>query len=90
MNQFITTVGLVAATLTSLSYWPQVTKVWPRNSTDDLSLKMLIALSSGLVTWIVYGLLREDWVILASNIVGALLSITVLGCKIRDLMNPTK
>lgn len=36
--------GLLAAALTSLSYIPQVRKALPRKSTDDLSLKMLLAL----------------------------------------------
>jgi MtN3 and saliva related transmembrane protein len=46
---------------------------------------MLAALTLGLVLWIAYGLLRHDWVIAAANTVGAALSGTVLGCKIRDL-----
>jgi uncharacterized protein with PQ loop repeat len=40
--------GIVAAALTSLSYLPQLQKAIPRNSTADLSLKMLVALSTGL------------------------------------------
>ena len=41
-------IGVCAAVLTSLSYIPQVRKAWPRGSTADLSLKMLIALTIGL------------------------------------------
>jgi MtN3 and saliva related transmembrane protein len=78
-------IGGGAAFLASLSYIPQVRKAWPRGSTDDLSLGMLAALTLGLVLWIAYGLLRHDWVIAAANTVGAALSGTVLGCKIRDL-----
>jgi MtN3 and saliva related transmembrane protein len=71
--------------LTSLSYIPQVQKAWPRGSTSDLSLKMLVALTTGLVLWIGYGLLRGDWVIVAANGVGAALSASVLAFKIRDM-----
>ena len=60
-------IGAGAAVLTSLSYVPQVRKAWPRGSTADLSLKMLIALTSGLLLWIVYGFLKSDWVIVAAN-----------------------
>jgi MtN3 and saliva related transmembrane protein len=80
-----TYVGSIAAFLASLSYIPQVRKAWPRNSTDDLSLGMLRALTLGLGLWTVYGLIREDWVIVLANVVGATLSGIVLGCKIRDL-----
>ncbi|WP_346016190.1 SemiSWEET family transporter [Bradyrhizobium sp. C-145] len=56
-----------------------------RGSTRDLWLKMLIALTMGLSLWLVYGLIRCDWVIIAANVVGAGLAGTVLGCKLRDL-----
>ena len=42
-------IGVCAAVLTSLSYIPQVRKAWQRGSTSDLSLKMLVALTAGLV-----------------------------------------
>ena len=78
-------IGACAAVLTSLSYIPQVRKAWPRGLTEDLSLKMLIALTTGLLLWIGYGLLKSDWVIVAANSVGAILSGSVLAFKIRDM-----
>ena len=84
---YVTCLGVMAAALTSLSYWPQVVKAWPRGSTDDLSLTMLIALSAGLLLWVGYGLARLDWVIVTSNALGAVLALIVLSCKIRDLAN---
>ena len=78
-------IGVCAAVLTSLSYIPQVRKAWPRGSTKDLSLHMLLVLTAGLLLWICYGLLKSDWVIVAANSVGATLSASVLAFKIRDL-----
>jgi MtN3 and saliva related transmembrane protein len=85
IQNLIPWIGACAALLTSLSYIPQVQKAWPRGSTSDLSLKMLVALTTGLVLWIGYGLLRGDWVIVAANGVGATLSASVLAFKIRDI-----
>jgi MtN3 and saliva related transmembrane protein len=82
-------IGACAAVLTSLSYLPQVRKAWPRGSTADLSLKMLSALTAGLLLWIAYGLLKDDWVIVAANSVGAILSGSVLAFKIRDMRTAT-
>ena len=82
----VTLLGALAAALTSLSYIPEVKKAWPRGSTDDLSWKMLAALTTGLTIWIVYGFIKGDWVIVAANGVGASLSGIVLVCKIRDMM----
>jgi MtN3 and saliva related transmembrane protein len=81
-------IGIGAALLTSLSYLPQVRKAWPRGATKDLSLHMLIVLTGGLALWIVYGVLKSDWVIAAANGVGATLSGTVLILKLRDLSTP--
>ena len=78
-------IGVCAAVLTSLSYIPQVRKAWPRGSTKDLSLHMLIVLTTGLLLWIGYGVLKSDWVIVAANSVGATLSASVLTFKIRDM-----
>jgi MtN3 and saliva related transmembrane protein len=78
-------IGIAAAALTSLSYIPQVQKAWPRGSTADLSLTMLVVLTAGLLLWVGYGLLKGDWVIVAANGVGGALSASVLAFKIRDL-----
>lgn len=85
MQSWMPFIGALAAVLTSLSYIPQVKKAWPRGETKDLSFKMLIALTTGLVLWVVYGLLRGDWTIVAANTVGASLSGAVLAFKIRDI-----
>ncbi|MEA2819780.1 MAG: MtN3 and saliva related transrane protein [Bradyrhizobium sp.] len=85
MESLIPWIGAGAAALTSLSYIPQVRKAWPRGSTKDLSLRMLLVLTTGLLLWIGYGLLKGDWVIVAANSVGATLSGSVLAFKIRDM-----
>jgi MtN3 and saliva related transmembrane protein len=84
MDSWAAYVGMCAAFLSSLSYIPQVRKAWPRGSTDDLSLTMLVVLTSGLSLWIAYGVMRGDWVIIAANGVGASLSGLVLAFKVRD------
>ncbi len=78
-------IGLVAAGMTSLAYIPQLHKAWPRGATSDLSLNMLIVLSLGLLVWVVYGLLKPDWVVVLANVIGLALVGAVLICKIRDL-----
>jgi MtN3 and saliva related transmembrane protein len=85
IQNFIPWIGACAALLTSLSYIPQVQKAWPRGSTKDLSLHMLVVLTTGLLLWIGYGLLKSDWVIVVANSVGAALSASVLAFKIRDM-----
>ncbi|MBB5048315.1 MtN3 and saliva related transmembrane protein [Rhodopseudomonas rhenobacensis] len=85
MSEYLSWIGMAAATLTSLSYVPQVRKAWTRGSTKDLSLHMLIVLTAGLVLWTLYGLLKSDYVIVIANGVGATLAASVLAFKTRDL-----
>ena len=88
MQAFLPWIGGLAALLTSLSYIPQVQKAWPNGSTKDLSWKMLAILTAGLALWVCYGLLKEDWIIVLANSVGASLSGTILCCKLRDMRSP--
>jgi MtN3 and saliva related transmembrane protein len=79
-----TAVGVAAALLSSLSYIPQVKKVWSGQPTDDLSLRTLIALTCGLVLWVVYGAIKADWVIMLANMAGTSLTGFVLYYKLRE------
>jgi MtN3 and saliva related transmembrane protein len=88
MQHLIDIVGLVAAALTSLSYIPQVRKAWPRGSTGDLSSKMLAVLAAGLTTWIAYGILKGDYVIILANTVGVSLVAALLFFVWRDRHSP--
>jgi MtN3 and saliva related transmembrane protein len=85
MQYGIYILGMLATALTSFSYLPQLKKAMPRDSTSDLSLKMLVALSAGLCLWVVHGVAKDDWVIILANSIGAALALAVLGFKIRDL-----
>jgi MtN3 and saliva related transmembrane protein len=80
----IQALGVMAATLTSLSYIPQVRKAWPRGSTDDLSFRTLGILAAGLSLWIAYGLAKSDAVIIVANAVGLFLILLLIGLKWRD------
>jgi MtN3 and saliva related transmembrane protein len=71
-------IGAAAAFCTTVSYIPQLKKVWATGETGDLSLKMLLLLATGLALWIIYGLVRSDFVIVVANAV----SLTLLGCII--------
>jgi len=64
---FTTVLGLVAGTLTTLSFLPQLLKAWQSRSTHDISFGMLAWFSAGLVLWIVYGLIVADVPVIMAN-----------------------
>jgi len=64
---FTTVSGLVAGTLTTLSFLPQLLKAWQSRSTHDISFGMLALFSAGLVLWIVYGAIVADVPVIMAN-----------------------
>ncbi|CAM3297405.1 SemiSWEET transporter [Rhodothermus bifroesti] len=62
--------GLLAATLTTLAFLPQVVRTWRRRTADDLSAGTFLLLFTGIVLWLLYGILRKDPVIILANAIG--------------------
>ncbi|NLG17003.1 MAG: SemiSWEET transporter [Fibrobacter sp.] len=76
-------IGLMGGALTTISFLPQVIKVWRTHSTKDLSLIMFLLFSLGVLLWLIYGLILMDWPIIISNLVTLLLALTILAHKVR-------
>ena len=49
-------VGSVAALCTTISFVPQLFRVWQRKSARDISLIMFLLFSFGVACWLVYGI----------------------------------
>ncbi len=69
-NAIINAIGFTAATLTTFSFVPQFLKLIKTKRTEGLSLMMMVQIATGLLLWIVYGLLRKDVVLISANTVG--------------------
>jgi MtN3 and saliva related transmembrane protein len=70
------TLGLAAAVLTTAANIPQTIKVIKTGSTKSLSSATYIMLFTGMLLWVIYGIVRSDLpVILANSIAGALCGI---------------
>ena len=76
-------VGLVAATLTTSSFVPQVYKAYRNKSTKDVSLTMYTVLLVGTILWLIYGINIESLAVILANAVTALLVILMLLLKVR-------
>ena len=76
-------VGLVAATLTTSSFVPQVYKAYKNKSTKDVSLTMYTVLLVGTILWLIYGINIESLAVILANAVTALLVILMLLLKVR-------
>lgn len=82
MNTIATVIGLAAAVCTTAANLPQLKKAWITRQTDDLSLKTLLLFGSGLMLWVIYGLLQRDIVIMLANGISLLILSVILYLKV--------
>jgi MtN3 and saliva related transmembrane protein len=79
----VTILGLVAGTLTTLSFLPQLLKAWKSRSTHDISIGMFLLLAVGIMLWIVYGIVAADVPVILSNTVTLVFVSLILALKLR-------
>ena len=75
--------GILAGTLTTISFAPQAIKSWRTRQTRDVSLSMFSILCLGIVLWITYGALTRDLPIILANSVTLALAASILCLKIK-------
>jgi len=75
-------IGMIAGTLTTIAFVPQVWRAWKTRSTGDISLGMYLVFTAGVAFWLAYGLMLGAWPIIVANSVTLALTGTVLGLKL--------
>ncbi|MDP3730894.1 MAG: SemiSWEET family transporter [bacterium] len=83
-NKITEAIGLISATLTTLSFVPGVISIWRLKPAPAISTSttMYIALTIGIFGWIIYGFRIKSTPIILANIITISLSISVLLYKI--------
>lgn len=81
MKEYAEIIGFCAGFLTSLSYIPQLVKVWKTKSTKDISYLMFIMACTGLSLWITYGMLIKSISLIVANVVTFTLGLSILVMK---------
>ncbi len=80
---YITILGLVAATLTTVAFLPQMIKTWKSKSAKDVSLGMLITFCIGVFLWLIYGIYLQALPIILANLLTLIFNLIILGFKIK-------
>lgn len=78
-----TLIGLIAATLTTLSFVPQVIRTWKMKETRDISLSMFMMLAVGIVLWTVYGFIIQDLPVILANCASFILTVIIISFKLK-------
>lgn len=71
-------IGIAAGSLTSISMIPQFIKLVKTKDSENISMGMLIVLLTGVAGWIYYGFLKQDWIIIATNIFAFAINLVTL------------
>jgi len=79
----IEAIGSCAALSTTVSFLPQLIRVWRRKSADDISLAMFLLFSFGVFCWLIYGIGIGSEPIVAANAVTLTLALAILFLKLR-------
>ena len=84
MIEFLKTyIGFFAAFCTTIAFLPQAIKVYKTKSTKDISLYMFLIFTIGVLSWLIYGLIINDWPVILANAVTLILSFFILIYKLK-------
>jgi len=76
-------IGYIAATLTTVSFVPQVIKTWKSKHANDVSLLMYCIFTAGIIMWLIYGIWAQAWPVAAANAVTLVLAGLILIMKLK-------
>ena len=83
MISYASTLGFVAAVLTTVAFVPQVVRIWRSRSARDISLSMYALFTLGVLLWLIYGILIVSWPVIIGNGITLVLALSVLVMKVK-------
>ena len=81
MIDYITTVGLLAGTLSIVGYLPQVWKTYITKHTRDLSMGWLVLTISSAILWFTYGILSNSLPLILTSTLTATMNLSLIIMK---------
>jgi MtN3 and saliva related transmembrane protein len=73
----------LAGTLTTIAFVPQLTKTWKTKSAEDISFGMFAIFCTGVLLWLLYGVLIGALPVILANSVTLVLAGAILVLKLR-------
>ena len=78
---YVVTIGIIAGFLTTLSFIPQVTRIWHTRSATDVSGSTYMIFSIGTLLWLIYGVLVKSIPVTGANAITLILSFIIVFLK---------
>lgn len=76
-------IGLIAGLVVTCSLIPQIMRVFRLKSAREISMLFTSLLLLGMVLWLVYGIMQGLFPVILWNVIGALLTMTLLVGKVK-------
>lgn len=83
-----TIIGIIAGTLTTIAFLPQVIKIYRMKDASELSMTTFSIFSLGVLFWLVYGILVHELPIILANSITLLLIISIIAMKLKFKHRP--
>jgi MtN3 and saliva related transmembrane protein len=89
MNDGVEWIGFAAATLTTVAFLPQVLRTW-RLGGHELSWGMLTLFGTGVALWLVYGVQRISFPLIAANGLTLVQVLAIAAIKSRSVRRESR
>lgn len=76
-------IGAIAGTLTTISFVPQVIRVFKTRQTRDISMTMMLLFSLGVAMWVAFGYMVDSMPVVWTNAMTLVLALTIVAAKFR-------
>ena len=76
-------IGIIAGLAVTCSLVPQIMRVFKLKSAREISMLFTGLLLLGMILWLVYGIMLGLFPVILWNVIGGLLTMTLLGAKVK-------
>jgi MtN3 and saliva related transmembrane protein len=83
MDNLTSAIGFLAAIGTTASFIPQALKIFKTRDTKSISLSMYLMFISGVLLWLVYGIIKQDIPMIIANGITLVFAGIILYFKIK-------
>ena len=81
------TIGIIGAILSSISFLPQVIKIFKTKSAADLSMPTILLLAGNAATWLAYGIIKDALPLAITNAIMLAMLLMIVFFKIKYRRN---
>ncbi len=76
---YVDIIGMIGGILIVISFVPQLVIIIHNKSAKDISIVMYLILLAAQLLWVIYGILKNDFQIIITNIITSFINMLIIG-----------